>query len=179
MEISLTDFIKVLSNSNKSNQFVSAKTITTPQMNSHNNPYYNRVSKVNEEVFMFGAIYQHRVNNERMRENKETDFELSHLPFGQWIVPNKVLFNKGNFYVRVNKMPINSCKKTHYYIDGKLATEKEMAELKKFLPKRNPNLSQGVKHNVIVLNYNLSNIKEWTMNGETYEINKMQFLSKE
>lgn len=172
MEISMIDFIKLLAESNKSNQFVSAKTITAPKMVAHNNPFYNRVAKVNEEVFMFGAIYQNRVNNERERENKEGDFKFSSLPFGKWIIPNKVLFNKGNFYVRLNKMPVNSSQKTRYYIDGRLATAKEMAELQKFLIRRNSNNSQGLKNNVIVLDYNLANIREWTMNGETYKIGK-------
>ena len=44
--------------------------------------------------------YEASVNRERVREGLDNDFVSEPLPWGEWVMPNLVIVNKGEYYLR-------------------------------------------------------------------------------
>lgn len=88
-----------------------------------------KVEKVVELNGQFNYDYETAVNNRLEKEGKPRSFNAQSLPWGTWLYPNKVIENKGLFYVRFY------CVKNHYpdveyIVNGRPATESEVATIK-------------------------------------------------
>lgn len=139
------------------------------------NPFIGRVlkrSKVNGIVG--GWNYASAVNRQRIREaNPQTiaeveavpDFEAMPRSWGTRI-PNSGLVQHGNkYYV---ELKVERSLETTYLIDGQPATDKQLEELKKFLPKKSESSRQEVEKQIILRDYALESISHVKINGTEF-----------
>lgn len=156
--------------SQKSHTFVSVTYENEVKMAKTHNPYYGRVTKRVVAQMSFYGSYENACNNRIADDGVE--FVADKLPWGEWLIPNKVIVHKGEYYIRL--CDINGKKAhTEYFVDGKACTMAQYREFAQFLPKSKPSAKQSahgisedkqVKPRAI----KLSCIKEFTMNGVTY-----------
>ena len=154
--------------------FMSLRLRTEPKMRKTNNPYFGRVEKVSQTNVTVGAIYQNSVNRQSEREGNEKagDFEAMSLPWGQWLVPNKLITHKGKLYLRA-QVNAHMVPDVTYEIDGKEATSEQLAELETFIQTRKPSArqkEQGNEKEVKPFTVAIENIEEVTESGATYTL---------
>lgn len=143
---------------------------TEPTMRKTNNPYVGRVRKVCRlSNIAIGYSYETYVNARRLRENLSADFKACPLQWGEWKknYENVVLTHKGEDYLRVTMLPNTNVEVT-YMVDGRVATESEINEIKSFLSKSSSS-RQGLTNEVIVRAYKVSNIVSLTQGEKRYE----------
>ena len=119
----------------RSGEICTLETLSIVKMNKRNNSFYNRVVKYVECQMQWGYNYQNATNNHLEKKGLEREFVADSLPFGEWVVPNKVITHKGESYLRFYTLNNNYNTKVVYFIDGREATKEEIEEMKPFLPK--------------------------------------------
>lgn len=130
----LYDFIKNL----KNGAYMVVCTETEPKMLKTNNPFVGRVKKVSAYAGVrTGVDYAICVANAIERATSEcTDF-VADAPKGmQWDTFPKILKgikdpNQMYFRISIDKSTVT---KSVWFIDGRVATDAEVADIKKFLP---------------------------------------------
>jgi hypothetical protein len=68
------------------------------------NPY-GRILKRSRSVGWIGVNYQASVEREAARQGNSVCFDADPLPWGNWLIPNKVISHKGEFYLRTQSTP--------------------------------------------------------------------------
>ena len=150
--------------------------VTEPKMNKRNNPYYGKVKKVTYlSNIMLGYDYENVVNNQLKREGKEADF-VAEAPKGKaWDMYPYILKSTSNEEQLYLRTTIGKATKaqTIYIIDGKMATDNDVAVIKTFMPTSKPNTNQGTDTEVIVRDFKLENIVLLKQGNKEY--NKSDF----
>lgn len=111
------------------------ETSTEPKMRKTNNPFYGRVRKVSRVVnSALGYDYETYVNARLERADLPSEFKASPLPWGEWVEGYEgiVISHKGKTYLRMTILPNTTAKPT-YMVDGRVATDEELAVIKTFL----------------------------------------------
>lgn len=98
------------------------------------------VTKVVKMNVQLNAEYESSVNRRLEKQGDEPTFKAQGLPFGEWLVPNKVITYNGKLYLRAYSFK-NSNPQTTYYINGRVATESETKILVDHFAKKNPQVS--------------------------------------
>lgn len=121
------------------------------------------VEKRSTMLVNIGWGYENAVNNQRLREGKEADFQAEGRKWG--VRRNsKIVEHKGQLYVTMKS-------EQHFdttFIQGDVILDKTLVE--PFLPKRAKAETQELDKDVMPLDYKVSSIKQITLRGETYEI---------
>ena len=93
--------------------------------------------------------YERAVNNRLQKEGKEPNFTAQSLPWGEWLLPNKIIVHKGSAYLRMYDFK-GGVKSKSYYIDGNLATTEEIKVIKEYEESKNKpsNTQQGLENEV-------------------------------
>lgn len=115
------------------------------------------VTKRTIKSVQIGANYESAVNRHRKAEGVEGAFEAEKLPWGEWLVTNRVITHKGKTYYRVYDIP-NGVKEQTYYVNGEVATEEQMSVIKAYLASKTHTSRQGVENEVRPTNIEESNI---------------------
>lgn len=139
------------------------ETVTTPKARKGAPPLIEKVAKGSAVV---GGSYGRAVEKQSGQA-----FTPESLPWGQWLVPNKVIQHKGELYLRTiarNQRPMRS----HFLSAGE-PIEKE--KVVPFLPVPAPSARQervGLtgKRQVSVRTVKFDNIKIIKIKGETYRL---------
>lgn len=127
-----------------------------------NNPLRDaKVTKLVDYKFLLNAVYSNAVNNQRMREGKEADFQAQK----NW--HEKVYDSKNGAIVRNIKSPENtylsgivkSAETINYFVDGKKATEAEIEIIKQFKQKSSAK-NQGLENEITFRTIKIEGIKE-------------------
>ena len=139
-------------------------TETEPKANKTGNPY-KQIKKIVHQTVVTGARYKEAI----LKQGAES-FEVDPLPYGEYVVENKVIEYNGEMQLRTVFRNAPKPVKIQFVADGE-EVAKEVVD--KYLSKAKPSAKQervGVtgKKQVKVRNYKLSNIKEVRMNGERY-----------
>ena len=121
------------------------------------------VEKITRQNVMIGFDYSNAVNNQRTREEIETEFKSAPRRWGER-VDLKTVEHKGNVYLTTATLNHYS---TVYKADGKVI---ETEAILPHLPKKSTASRQGVEKQIIYRDFKAESIKEITMNGETYEV---------
>ena len=94
-----------------------------------NNPLFGRLTAVFFGInLQFGVDYENSVNNRLKANGLTADFSAEKLPWGEWhryldekgeeqTAFPKVIYHKGNFYIRLYKIATTRIRAT-YYVDG-------------------------------------------------------------
>ena len=135
-------------------------TETIPKMNKNGNPYFGRVIKRSKVNGMIEFDYSNSVNNQRLRENKEADFQAKQRSWGQHITPTLIEY-KGKLFVQI-KIERTLDKPEYLYDNVPIQKEK----LEPWLVKSNKPESQGTEKEIMLRDYNIDNIRELHLGGE-------------
>ena len=156
----------------KSHTFVSVVYENEVKMNKRGNPYYGRVTKRVSAQMSFCYSYENACNN---RCADGVTFVADSLPWGEWLIPNKVIKHKEEIYIRL--YDINGRKPhTDYFVDGKPCTMEQYREFAGFMPKSKSVSEKQSAHGieeerqVYPRAIKVTSIREFTMNGVTYKM---------
>ena len=156
----------------KSHTFVSVVYENEVKMNKRGNPYYGRVTKRVSAQMSFCYSYENACNN---RCTDGVTFVADSLPWGEWLMPNKVIKHKEEIYIRL--YDINGRKPhTDYFVDGKPCTMEQYREFAGFLPKSRVVSEKQSEHGIDAERQvypraiKVTSIREFTMNGVTYKM---------
>ncbi len=123
-----------------------------------------------------GANYQNAVNRQGIREENENagEFVAEPLPWGEWIVPGRLIGNKGEIYVRTQTTP--GMRKNKPFIvkyrdlNGKFLS---YDEIKNLLPVKKESARQeefGNVEKIEVRTLKISSIRRIRIGGETLTV---------
>ncbi len=146
--------------------FVHLVTDTKVRMNKTNNPYYDEIRKVLSSNFYIGLEYEKRVNVNREKEGKETDFLSSPL-CGKVHISKCVLTDtktRTKFYLMCEWFK-RSYPKIDYNHNGN-SIDKQIFE--SYLVKRKESEKQQLENKVNIVTYGMDSIKEIRMNRTRY-----------
>ena len=156
--------------SQKSHTFVSVTYENEVRMNKRRNPYYGRVTKRVVAQMSYCYSYENACNN---RCADGVTFVADSLPWGTWVVPNKIIVHKDEYYIRLYDIH-GKTPKIEYFVDGKPATLAQYREFSQFFSKSNTTSEKQSAHGieeerqVMPRAIKFSCIKEFTINGQTY-----------
>lgn len=137
------------------------------------------ILKRSRSVGFVGARYGSAVERQQLREGEAPDFDAAPLPWGNWLVPNKLIEHKGKLYLRTQTAPgqreRQSAKVLSYRGESGQFLSKE--DVKPFLPEKQFSVKQEaaglVKEKQIeVRNFALDNILKLRIGGRTYGVKK-------
>ena len=133
---------------------------TVPDMRKTGNPYVGRVRKVSRCNGMINWIYQNAVNNQRLRENKEPDFEPKPRRWGVRLNGTPLVVhtkNKPKEIIKYLEFRALTHLQTQYFLDN-APIEKEL--IAEWLPPAKDNPRQDLDKEVILRDYMLCNVRQ-------------------
>jgi hypothetical protein len=186
MKVSKQDLVDILVKASATAESVKVQTYSVAKMNKRDNPLKDeRVNKLQTVEYAYGKSYEQRVNEALVENGKEGSFESKELPWGHWLkgAEGSVISHnkKGEdklylrCYVKKDVEPT-----IEYYVNGKSATEDELATIKKFTPSRTKDSSTQseagleTEKQVVVNAVDFDNIITITIEGVTYEVNDLK-----
>ena len=101
------------------------------------------VTKITHKQVQVGYSYQNAVNNRLEREGKDADFVSEPLPWGEWLIPNKLITHKGSIYFRLYDFKGAQNDKM-YFVSGNKATEEEVNTIKDYENSKSSSSRQGL-----------------------------------
>jgi hypothetical protein len=116
-----TDLINAVRNYNG----FASMTIAKTDIVKKSCPLANVTEMVQYSHIAIGTSYENAVNNRNERINGSRDFVAESLPWGQWEIINKVIVNKGNYYLRYYTDRKSNPTRT-LFVNGRLATAAEV-----------------------------------------------------
>jgi hypothetical protein len=153
--------------------FCGIETITDARCRKTGNPY-GRVNKHCRGVVTVGADYTTAVHNEGLRQGIDaTEFKSEPLPWGEWLIPGKVLTHKDKLYLRCQSTPRQRTR-PQMLVTGYVAASGQpvtYADIKAWLPpKRESNRQQdvGLVETIQPRSYAFESIRRIRINGVTY-----------
>lgn len=139
------------------------------------NPF-GKIFKLSQSVGFTGAGYEGAVKREAGRQEVDAqDFKADPLPYGEWVIPNKVLIHNGNFQLRVQNAPGQKHPaKVLKYQDEK-GNELDRVVVAPFLPdagvsKKQVEAGLDEDKTIKVKNFKFSSIKKIRVGGKTFEL---------
>jgi hypothetical protein len=120
------------------------------------------VTKIVNYRVLLNANYQNMVNNARIREGKEANFQAKE----NWFVKVNDGFNgsivakKSDTNCKYLLFACNDAKVEKYLIDGIEATSEQIDTINKFKSKPSKNTNQGLDYDVVVRTIKIDGIKE-------------------
>jgi hypothetical protein len=166
LRITRTDMVSVFNNVEKPT-FVNLVTNTIVRMNKKGNPYYeDKVIKHQSSNFYIGSTYEDRVNNNRLKENKENDF-VSSIPSGKKHISKCILTDtktETKFYLMCEWF-----KRSYPKISYKFQNDSiDKVLFEDYIVKRTESVKQDLDKKVNIVTYGIESIKEVRMNKTLY-----------
>lgn len=90
------------------------------------------VTKLVKAQMQFNYSYENAVNNRLGAIGSENNFVAESLPWGKWLLPNKVITHKDSLYIRYYDFE-GASKDTIWFVDGKVATNEELEKIFSYL----------------------------------------------
>lgn len=90
------------------------------------------VTKLVKAQIQFNYSYENAVNNRLEKQGNEGSFEADKLPWGEWLIPNKIITHKGSLYVRYYDY-VGANKDSNWFVNGTPATDEELDKIFTYL----------------------------------------------
>lgn len=171
--ISQNQLLEIIRDS-KGALIVGLLTLTDAKARKTNNPF-GQIFKQVRSVGFVGADYQKAVERESGRQlTNSNDFQSESLPWGEWLILNKVIIHKGEFYLRTQTTPNQRRKQAAKVLNYRDAGGKFLSfeSIKNFLPPVYESAKQqdeaGLDKTVWVRTYKFSSIQKIRINGQTF-----------
>ena len=139
--------VDYLSNYNAKGRFVSVELLTEPKMNkgrgANTNPLLGRVEKKSVCRYKFNADYEKALRNKQARLGLAQDFVSKPMKGKNWLFKNKIekSLTDDTLYMRLYIVPQQKVSVT-YYVDGRVATDEEIAIIEQWTPKSSGSVKQ-------------------------------------
>lgn len=149
--------------------------VTDTKARKTGNPF-GVIRKTVRAVGWVGARYVAGIKRQQVREGLEGAFVGGPLPWGEWLVPGKIIQNKGMMYLRTQSTPGTRKKAParvlRYDCETGQLTREQVAP---FLPPKNESRKQveaglEAEEQIQVNNYSFDSIKKIRIGGETFEL---------
>jgi hypothetical protein len=155
---------------------VGLQALTDTRAKKTGNPF-SLIEKRIRAVAFVGADYENAVNNEAIRQDGAAKFESEKLPWGEWLIQNKVITHKGEYYLRTQSTPgnrrVQPARVLDYIADGYKTTRAAIAQwLPEVKEAAKQQVQTGITKTVWVRTYKFSSIEKIRVNGETYQLTK-------
>lgn len=139
-----------------------------------NNPYQKgEITKVSSRNYSIGGSYENRVNNNRVKEDKENDF-VSEKPSGKTHISKSVLVDDKTGSVHYLMLEYYTKIKPSTYLNKngvEVVDPIELALINSFVSKSfSGNDKQGLEKEVTVITPKVSNIKSITLDHKKYVV---------
>ena len=138
-------------------------------------PFQN-VRKVTSRRVQINYGYENAVNNHLERNGEQRNFVGGSLPWGAWLIPNKVIEHKLNLYLRTYE-PANASETSYYVLsDGRMANDHDTevinayAYAKSYGSEKQANFGLTYDEQVKPKAVSFDSIVEISINGEKYQI---------
>ena len=166
--INETEMLSILMNV-ESSTFINIVSTTKVRMNKTNNPYFDKVFKVNKCNYLIGNYYEDRVIGNDKKEGGEGTFTSEENKVGEHI-SKCVLFNErlNTYYLQVERF--NEVKPNVTYIFEGNEVEKTLFE--SYLTKVSESSRQPQERKVLVQSFKLSSINEFSLGGVHYIVER-------
>lgn len=149
--------------------------LTDSRARKTGNPYGTIYKQVRAVGFV-GADYELAVNREAIRQEQSATFQGESLPWGQWLIPHKVIQHNGKLYLRTQTTPGNRQRQAAKVICYRDTNGKFLArdDVKPFLPVVRESAKQqnetGIDKTVWVRTYAFDSIQKIRIAGTTYKL---------
>jgi hypothetical protein len=171
-----TQLLKLIENT-KGAAIVGLTAITDAKARKTGSPFTNGVNKHVRAVGFVGADYGAAVKREGARQDATLaeGFQAQPLPWGAWLIPNKIIAHKGELYLRTQSTPGQRKRQPARLLayrdnDGKFLSA---AEVKPFLPAKTESATQaavGLEGKVDVRTYKFSSIRKVRIGGQSFAL---------
>jgi hypothetical protein len=139
------------------------------------NPF-GTIHKLVRTTGFVGVDYEASVNREASRQGGTASFDADPLPWGEWLIPSKVITHKGNLYLRTQTTPGTrrkvACKVLSYRGENGQFLSRE--QVKPYLPEAKESNKQqeetGITETVWVRTYAFNSIQKIRINSQTYKL---------
>jgi hypothetical protein len=165
-KITKNEMLVILSEVEKST-FINLVTETKVRMNKRNNPYFDKVIKKSKSNFLIGNDYETRVRTNEGKEGLTPDFQSEENKVGTHI-SKCVLFNEKtqSHYLMVERFD-EIKPQVEYTFEGN-SIDKVLFQ--DYMTKVYESQKQEQERKVMVISYKMDSIKEFTLNGQKYEV---------
>jgi hypothetical protein len=162
--ITSSELVEILKKQ-KIGTFAFLKIETVLKMNKKNNLYFDKIKKKSSQNVLLGANYQNRVNNNLLKEEKESNFIAESCKVGQHI-SECVLYNENTqlFYLQYEFFK-EIQPRVEYFFNGNIIEKEKFSE---FLPQKSVANQNGLVKKVNSITVKVQNIKEITLNKVKY-----------
>lgn len=156
----------------KGGTLVTLTTLTSVQMDDFR--IHGKVLKWCRQTMQVGVSYENAINTRLGRIGFDKSFKSDSLPYGRWVIPNRVIKHNGQYYGRF--YPVNNDnKKVCYFIDGRIATARESEIISNYeiyvKPYSTKQARYGLTENQVNLrNYRFDSILELNAEGKSYKV---------
>lgn len=166
--INETEMLTILMNVEKST-FINIVSKTKVRMKKTNNPYFDKVFKVNKCNYLIGNEYESRVNNNDLKEGGEGTFKSEENKVGNHVT-KCVLFNEklNTYYLQVERF-VEIKPNVTYIFEG---NEIDKTLFESYLNKVSESSRQPQERKVLPQTFMLSSINEFTLGGTHYVIER-------
>jgi len=96
------------------------------------------VTKVVKANIQLNYDYESAVNRRLEKQGDNGNFTAQSLPYGQWLIPNKVITHNGKLYLRAYQVS-GARVETTYFINGAVATNEQRTLLNEHFAQKNNN----------------------------------------
>ena len=106
------------------------------------------VTKVVTTQMQFNYSYENAVNNRLEKIGCEGGFKAEELPWGKWLIPNKVITHKDKLYMRYyayKGAKVDSV----WFVNGRVATSAEMELIVTYLRSKNTTSKKQAEHGLV------------------------------
>lgn len=136
------------------------------------------VTKITHKQVQVAYSYQNAVNNRLEKEGKNADFVSEPLPWGEWLIPNKLITHKGNIYLRLYDFKGAQNDKV-YLVGGNGATEEEVNVIKVYEDSKSSSNRQGLtaENEVRPTSVNIDNVLTFKCGDVNYIKNANESLA--
>lgn len=149
--------------------FANVLAVVKQTMLKRGNPLKDaEITKLTEYKVSLNNNYQNRVNNARISEGKEADFnsvENWHMKVYDSF-NGSIVANKSNMSDRYLLMIVNNSKTHKYFVDGVEATPEQLEIIKTYKQKSNKATNQGLENDIICRTIKISGIRQINVNKQ-------------
>jgi hypothetical protein len=168
LNVNQQEMLEILSNVEKST-FIHLVTETKVRMNKTNNPYFDKVKKLQKGTYLIGNEYETRVQTNEGKEGLEKQFESEENKVGTH-VSKCVLFNEklNSYYLQYEYFKESNVQISYEFEGNEI--DKNLFE--SYLVKKSESSRQEQQRKVFFQSYKLDSIKEFTLNGTKYVVER-------
>lgn len=133
------------------------------------------VTKLVSAQVQINYSYENAVNNRLEKQGNEGNFVAESLPWGSWLIPNKIITHKDTLYMRYYDFE-GAKKESVWFVNGRVATSHEMELIVTYLRSKNTASKKQaesglVEHQVKPKVVKMENILTLCVGGRTYNKN--------